>query len=210
MKRAVLVIVVLLLVASASSVRASHSDQTYDLPLFFRWDKSVLDVIIVPPNHGQIVNDEGVLGGGDPNELTPFNSYLDAIEASVADWDRAVEMFGSESLRSGVVTNVYVAGRDLIPTAALSNPEIVITTDETKGPILGVAVSTRPCIVDNSKFWTGSFTYADMYNVNSQEYGHCLGLEHVGLGDYRALVAHTASEQGSCERAASRRRTHRH
>jgi hypothetical protein len=25
-----------------------------------------------------------------------------------------------------------------------------------------------------------SFTYADMFNVNAQEYGHCLGLQHVG------------------------------
>ena len=179
MKRGVLLIVVVLLIASASSVGASHADQSYDLPLWFRWDRSALDVIIVPPNHGQIVNDEGVLNDGDPNELTPFNSYMDAIEASVADWDRAVEMFGSEWLRSDVVTNVYVAGRDLIPPTALASPEIVITTDETKLNTLGVAVNTRPCIVDNSKFWIESFTYADMYNVNSQEYGHCLGLEHV-------------------------------
>ncbi len=167
------------LVASATSVGASHGDGTYDLPVWFRWDRSALHVIIVPPNHGQILNGNGALNGGDPNEVTPFNSYLKAIEASIADWDKAVEMFGADWLRLGLVTNVYVAGRDAIPTSALTNPEILVTTDETKGVILGVAVSTRPCLVNNSKFFVQSFSYEDMYNVNSQEYGHCLGLEHV-------------------------------
>lgn len=166
-------------VAPISSVGASHADGTYDLPVWFRWEKSVLDVIIVPPNHGQIINGDGVLNGGNPSELTPFNSYLAAIEASVADWDRGIEMFAPEWLRSRLVTNVFVAGRDQIPTDVLTNPEVVIVTDETKANILGLAFSTRPCVVDNSKFFIQSFTYEDMYNINSQEYGHCLGLEHV-------------------------------
>ncbi len=158
---------------------ASHGDGSYDLPLWFRWDRSVLDVLIVPPNHGQVFNGNGVLNGGDPNELTPFNSYLDAVEDSVADWDGAVATFGADWLRSGLVTNVYVVGRDSIPQPALTNPEIVIVSDETKFNTLGLAFNTRPCLVDNSKFFIQSFTYEDMFNINSQEYGHCLGLEHV-------------------------------
>ena len=168
-----------LVVGPMTSAGASHADGTYELPVWFRWEKSALDVVVVPPNHGQIFNGNGALNGGDPNELTPFNTYLEAVEASIADWDTAVEMFGAEWLQEGLVTNVYVAGRDPIPPGVLGDPEILIVSDETKATILGVAVSTRPCLVDNSKFFVQSFTYEDMYNINAQEYGHCLGLEHV-------------------------------
>lgn len=34
----------------------------------------------------------------------------------------------------------------------------------------------------NSKLAVASFTFEDMYNINGQEYGHCLGLEHVEGG----------------------------
>ncbi|HWC13486.1 MAG TPA: hypothetical protein VG929_02685 [Actinomycetota bacterium] len=173
------VVAAVVVIAAVPAAHASHADNAYDLPLWFRWDRAVLDVLIVPPNHGQIYNGNGVLNGGDPDELTPFNSYLAAIEDSIADWDKAVEMFGAEWLRTNLQTNVYVVGRDAIPAQALTQPEIIVTTDETKGHILGVAISTRPCIVDNSKLFVTSFTYEDMYNVNAQEYGHCLGLEHV-------------------------------
>ncbi|MDQ3956779.1 MAG: hypothetical protein M3273_00490 [Actinomycetota bacterium] len=152
---------------------------TYEIPVWFRWDTTVLDVLIVPPNHGQVYNGNGPLNGGDPGEVTPFNSYLEAIEASVADWDRAVEMFADDWLKAAFVTNVYVLGRDVPPPSALSDPEIVIMTDETKANILGISFSTDPCISDNSKFFVTSFTYEDMYNVNAHEYGHCLGLDHV-------------------------------
>jgi hypothetical protein len=50
-------------------------------------------------------------------------------------------------------------------------------------PAVGFAVAPLfegvPCLVDNSKLFVTSFTEEDMYNVNGQEYGHCLGLEHV-------------------------------
>lgn len=160
-------------------------DTSYRMPVWFEWEKSELDVLIVPPGHGQIFNGNGVLGGkeGGAGELTPYeNSYLAATEASVADWDEGVKKFGSEALNDKLKTNVYVLGRDDVPQPALREPEIVITSDETKGPILGVAVNTRPCLVDNSKVFVTSFTYADMYNINGQEYGHCLGLDHAEGG----------------------------
>lgn len=185
MRRKAIALVLLLGLVAAPAALAGKppKDTRYNQPVWFTWEKAVLDVIIVPPNHGQIVNGYGALGGANPNELNPYaNSYLRAIESSVADWDRGVLQFGAAWLQSGLVTNVYVAGRDAIPDQALRNPEIVIFTDEAKGPILGVAVSTRPCLVDNSKFFITSYTYADMYNINGQEYGHCLGLEHVGGG----------------------------
>ena len=154
---------------------------TYVQPVWFTWNKAVLDVLIVPPEHGQIYNSYGVLGGssGGVNELNPYeNSYLRATEQSAADWKRAINTFGAGWLSSGLVINNYVVGRDNIPQSALTNPEIVVTSDQNKGPILGVSVSTRPCIVDNSKFFITSFTYEDMYNISAHEYGHCLGLDH--------------------------------
>lgn len=153
-------------------------------PVWFHWDRASLDVLILPPGHGQLVNGEGILAGGDLRELTPHaNSYVDAIERSVKDWSRGVQSFGPSWLRSGLQIQAYVVGRDSIPSASLLNPEIVIVTDETKGPLLGAAVATRPCVVDNSKMYLTSYTYADMYSVNAHEVGHCLGLSHVGGAD---------------------------
>ncbi|MGH2709878.1 MAG: LVIVD repeat-containing protein [Actinomycetota bacterium] len=171
-----------LLAASAPAWAAP----AYVQPLSFTWSKAVLDVLIVPPEHGQVYNSYGPLGGtsGGPNELSLYqNTYLRAIERSVADWDRAVNTFGPSWLRSGLVTNAYVLGRDEIPESALTEPEIFIVTDQRQPTSLGFANSssadeTRVCVVDNAKFFTSSFTEADMYNVNGQEYGHCLGLAH--------------------------------
>lgn len=168
---------------------ASHDSGYFNQPVWFEWSEAELDVLIVPPNHGQIYNNNGVLNGLDPNELNPLaSSYLRAVERSVADWDRAIAEFGPEWLTTGLVTNVYVVGRDQIPDAVLGDPEVVIVTDEEKGPILGVAFNTRPCLVDNSKFFTRSMNYEDMFNINAQEYGHCLGLSHVP-GDARGTAA---------------------
>lgn len=167
----------LLLVAPAAA--AGGSAPLYSVPVWFNWDQTVLDVVIVPPAHGPIHNDEGVFGGGGASELTLDNAYLAATLDSVAAWDTAIAQFGSAELRSKIVTNVYVAGRDSIPMSVWLDPEIVIVSDEWKATALGLAISSRPCIVDNSKFFPAkSFTYADMFNVNGQEYGHCLGLNH--------------------------------
>jgi len=184
MVRTVLALGLGLLVAMAGAAglpaaSASHSDGSYDLPVWFTWGQTTLDVLIVPPAHGQIVNGNGALNGLDPFELTPLNSYLDATIDSVNDWRRAIDQFGPAWLRTSLVINVYVVGLDIVPTQALLDPEIVIISDEWKGPILGVAWATNPCMVFNSKFFLTSFTYEDMYNINGQEYGHCLGLEHV-------------------------------
>ena len=160
---------------------ADHDDGVYEMPARAIWDTAELDVLIVPPNHGQLYNqDKGALNGGDPNELTPFNTYLKAIEASIAEWHKGVQMFGSDLLKESFATNLYVLGRDTVPPAVLMDPDIVLVTDETKLAVLGFALYTEPCIVNNSKMMIYSFSYADMYNVNGQEFGHCLGLGHVG------------------------------
>ncbi len=165
----------LLALVPLSAATATPATGTYDIPVWFNWNKTVLDVVIVPPNHGQIYNEDGVFGGGSANELTTDNSYMKAIKASIADWDRAINEFGSPALSSKLVINVHTFGQGDAPLFG----DILIVTDETKALVLGVAVSLRPCIVNNSKMYIKSFTYADMFNVNGQEFGHCLGLDHV-------------------------------
>jgi hypothetical protein len=170
----------LTVVAGASSWPAQAASTDYEQPVIFENDTSVIDVLIVPPNHGQLVNDSGILAGLSPAELTPFNTYVPAIEQSVHAFKAGVDQFGPEWLRRGLVLNVFVLGRDTVPTDALNDPEVIILTDETKLDVLGIAVTALdPCIVDNSKLGLLSLSFEDMYNINGQEFGHCLGLEHV-------------------------------
>lgn len=163
----------------AGAPAAGEPQTAYQQDVLFHWDRMVFDVVVVPPNHGQIYNGNSVLGGSDPNEATPWNSYLRAIEDSIQAWDDAVARFASGLVRRRFESRVYVLGRDALPEDD-EEIEILIVTDESKAVILGVAVGGgEPCIVDNSKFFIESFTYEDMFNVNAQEYGHCLGLAHV-------------------------------
>lgn len=162
----------------ASSMADHEDDGIYELPAIDFWAKNRLTVWIIPPSHGQLNNGNGPLGGGNPDEVTPFeNSYLRAIEDSIKEWNRGIRKFGSKELKR-FKAKVYVIGRDDLE--GQSNPDIVVMTDENKGPILGFAFRSDPCIVNNSQMFIRSFTYADMYNVMGQEYGHCLGLQHVG------------------------------
>lgn len=166
---------------------ADHEDGTYELVAHANWDHGNLSVLVVPPAHGQLFNFEsGALNEGDPAELTPFNSYLAAIEAAIAHWDEAIDVFGADWLKAYYEPTVYVLGRDDVPPEVLAEPDILVVTDENEGPSLGTSIWGKtgwvhtPCIVRMSSSWLASFTYADMFNVTAQEYGHCLGLGHVG------------------------------
>lgn len=182
MRRCIYVVamIALLLGALPQNAMADHEeDGLYEIPADDFWEKARLTVYIVPPSHGQLYNSNGPLGGADPNEVTPFqNSYLRAIENSIKEWNNGIKKFGSAALKKRFKAMVYVLGRDEVPDQ--SQPDILVYTDVTKGPVLGFALYSTPCIVNNSQMFTRSFTYADMYNVMGQEYGHCLGLGHVG------------------------------
>jgi hypothetical protein len=160
---------------------ADHSDGIYEIPTQAFWTKTKLSVLIVPPEHGQLYNGYGPLAGADPNEVTSFkNSYLRAIEASINEWRRGIRKFGTRYLRTKVKFNVYVLGRDDVPNGVLLSPDILVFTDPNKTFVLGFAFYGNPCLVNNSRMLVQSFTYADMFNVMGQEFGHCLGLGHVG------------------------------
>lgn len=174
---------------------ASYGD-VYRQPIWFKWDRTELDVLVVPPGPGQIVNGSGVLNGGDAKEAQPLaSSYMKATEKVIGDWRRAVDAFGSSWLRSHLKLNIYVLGHDVPPAEALREPEIVMVWDASKLNVLGYSIrpgfslgtlgqnassdmARAPCITDVSKFYTTSFSYPDMYNIVGHEFGHCLGLQH--------------------------------
>lgn len=145
------------------------------------WDHHDLTVLIDPPLHGPIYNsDTGLLGGNDPSEVGLGNSYLRAIEAAIQSWADAVDLLGADWLKDVYNPEVYVLGRDEVPQDVLLAPDILVVADENEGPLLGTAYRTDPCVIRMSMSWTESFSYADMFNVTAQEFGHCLGLQHVG------------------------------
>src|SRR5687768_7527467 len=182
------------LATMAGIARAHHEvDGRYELASFgTAWDTASLDVLILPPPHGQLVNGAGVLGGeASGAELDPVaNTYLKAIERSIQAWRDAVAAFGPAWLRSSLRISHYVVGRDEVPQAALEDPEIVITTSAHQGEAIGITLQGRygllpgiRCTISNARFFVLSFSYADMFNVNLHEMGHCLGLDHI-VGDH--------------------------
>jgi hypothetical protein len=170
------------LVASLPAGVARAAPATYVQPVFGANHTPKIDVLVVPPVHGPLYNDENVLDGPDPMTLTPFNSYVRAAEDAIEAWERAVDRIGPRWLSRALDIEVYVLGRDVPPQDALEDPEVVAFFDETKGVVLGFGIwssTEEPCLLNSSSWLVYSFTYADMYNVIAQEFGHCIGLGHV-------------------------------
>jgi hypothetical protein len=166
----------------ATVMAPGHTAGNYRQPVWFQWIKADLDVLVVPAEHGQIFNGNGLLNGANPAEVDPLNnSYTRAMMDSIADWKRAINAYAPAWLKNGLHIRVKLLGRDSVTPDDLRNWEILVASDPDKTFILGMAttISAAKCVVDNSKFFITSMTYEDMFDINAQEYGHCLGLSHV-------------------------------
>ena len=173
---------ILLALACALVAPTADAAAVYRQPLLFEWTTAKIDVLVFPPHHGQVYNVNGPLGGDAMAELNPYeNSYMRAVLDSIDDVGRALTKWGSDWFLNGLDLNIYLVGRDTIPQDALTDPDVLVIEDENKAVALGLAVAVGPptCVVLNSMFFITSMTYQDMYNINAQEYMHCLGLAHV-------------------------------
>lgn len=167
---------------------ATHDDGFYDQPVWFDWNKLTLAAEIIPPEHGQLFNNNFLLNNLDPAELNPCtSSYTRAMRDVVADWKLAIQTWGSAHLKNDLQINAHILGCDA--GAPFTSPEIVVATYEASGPVLGASVSGDPCLVTMSRLGTvglsgnvtgRSFNYEDMYSVIAHEFGHCLGQGHTG------------------------------
>ncbi|HEX9694849.1 MAG TPA: hypothetical protein VGB64_00885 [Actinomycetota bacterium] len=156
--------------------------EAYREAALFEWDRLAIDVIILPPGHGQIYNDAGLLPAGTADLHPLANSYAAAAERGAGLWQAAVRATGVPWLAQSLRIDIYVAGRDAIPQQVASDPEILLAFHETSGPILGTSWGRgQPCVASVAKAAHASFTPNDVTNLAAHEVGHCLGLAHLDL-----------------------------
>lgn len=206
-----------LLTALVPAGSASHADGDYEIPLLFEWHTSDLDILIVPPEHGQLRNNEDILDTLDPNEAHPCTmAWTRAIRDGIQNWKVAIEIFGAPWVQEELAITVHVVACD-DPQTFPEQPEILVATGGTLGPALGLAVPGDPCIALGSRLDYKSGrnpNYADMFNVMSHEVGHCFGLGHTGFPDAGTVGggAHPAHDtmEGGYEHWFGTAGTHRH
>jgi hypothetical protein len=173
-----------------SSSGCEFWDDQYHEVILDPWDTTALDVLILPPASPFLTRD------------------LVTLRTSVDAWERAIEGSAATWLSDALDIRTYVVGVDTPPQAALLDPEIIIVSAEynpvllfgigTQTPVSvcrGAALATHAhedtsfrmaecddggvqCVVVNTNFLLGG--ERRMFDLNSHEFGHCLGIGHVG------------------------------
>ena len=204
------VILTILLLAPFSALpppaAAFHAEpdgaNDYVQPTRSVWPVTAIDVFLMPPVAGQILNYNGILNGMDSRELSPCeSSYTHAMQDALGDWKRAIQAFAPDWFRNGFELNVVTVGCDppAVPDATYLRGRILIT----HGAILPGALGWTsgwygpPCVVNLQKIFgvstiSGrvapySLGYEDFHHVTSHEVGHCLGLWHNNEYDSEGL-----------------------
>lgn len=175
--RRVHALVVALCCATILAAPLARADETFRQPIISTWDRLQIDVVVMPPGHGQIYNDGGVLPAGTSDANPLDNSYLRAVERGIASWRRAVLAYGPGWLASGLRLRTIVVGRDAMDPAM--QPEIIVAMGESAGPVLGTSYPSKPCVAVVNKAYHASFTSNDVASLTAHEVGHCLGLGHL-------------------------------
>ncbi len=154
------------------------AETVYEQQVITDWNRSQIDVHIVPPGHGPLANQDESLAGGSTAQAHPWdNAYVRAMEDAVEGWRRAIDAFGEPWLRDAVVLTTTVGGRD---GAVGQGADILIVPAESHLGSLGMAfTSNRPCAISVAMHRDESLSYEDMFNIAGHEVGHCLGLAHV-------------------------------
>ncbi|HUR24816.1 MAG TPA: hypothetical protein VM327_02230 [Candidatus Thermoplasmatota archaeon] len=167
-------------------------DSNYHEYILYKVDTAQVDVLIVPPASATTLWD------------------VTAVRQSVAAWETGINAMGPSWLAGGLNIKSYVLGTDVPPASALEDPEIIIASGAVNPVVLfGIGLQTpfsvcrqqaaaahqhmesdwlvqpmacqdggAQCLVLNTNFLTGSTNR--MYDLNAHEFGHCLGIGHVG------------------------------
>lgn len=168
-------------------------DVGYVIPMFgpFTWDHAELSVVIVPSTAGPLYDadltprPEGMGTGADA-------SYVKASEDAMDAWEAAIDAYVADhpeaSHLNAFELDVRVVGRDAtMADADAADVRILFSPAVPLGVgVLGIAIATETddegrfirCDIINADWLIFSYTAADMYNIHSQEFGHCLGLGH--------------------------------
>ncbi len=171
-------------------------DDLYHEYVLNDFDTGTIDVIIVPSAGPYALRD------------------VSTIERSIQMWEDGIRAGADDWMADRFDVRTYTVGFDVIPEAALNDPEVIVLSSEHNPFLLfgiGLAVpiswchgfdaypssswhqhegsvwamaSTEcqgggdQCVVLNTSFLLGG--ERRMFDLNSHEFGHCLGIGHVG------------------------------
>lgn len=172
------------LLAAPSASAATFNDFDYHQESWFQWDTAHLDILILPPAMA----------------YSPFR--MQALLDNVEDWSAAIQTEAASWL-GAVELVAYAPGLMATPPAGFQadDVEVYIVLNAEPGVIGAAAqfetcdftfhlpatcndMGERVCLINNTNWMT---TQDGLFLLNGHEFGHCLGLGHVGdAGDFTA------------------------
>ncbi|MEA3191169.1 MAG: hypothetical protein QOD77_1751 [Thermoplasmata archaeon] len=166
-------------------------DENYHEYILYNEDTYKIDVLIVPSASPFVLSD------------------LTTVRKAVDGWENGIQALGPAWMTSNLDLRTYTLGVDVPTNEALTDPEIVVLVSE-HDPVLlfgiglqtpfGLCRATGPthqhpgssfvsaqvqctqggfmCLAINTNFLLGGSR--QMYDLVAHEFGHCLGIGHVG------------------------------